>query len=54
MKKSALLIALLLTASLHASGRLNVVMIEVDDLNYKNLAYMGHPVVKTPHLESGS
>jgi arylsulfatase A-like enzyme len=30
---------------------LNVVMIEVDDLNYKNLGYMGHPVAITPHLD---
>ena len=50
-KNKAFLFTLFFTASLHASDRLNVVMIEVDDLNYKNLAYMGHPVVKTPHLD---
>mgnify|MGYP001230992306 FL=1 len=51
MRITAFLFTLLFTASLHAAERFNVVMIEVDDLNYKNLAYMGHPVAKTPHLD---
>ena len=51
MKFTMRITAFLFTASLHASERFNVVMIEVDDLNYKNLAYMGHPVAKTPHLD---
>ena len=40
MKKTILSLILFLTASLNASERLNVVMIEVDDLNYKSLAYI--------------
>jgi arylsulfatase A-like enzyme len=51
MKKKILSLILFLTASLNASERLNVILMEMDDLNYKNLAYMGHPVVKTPHLD---
>lgn len=51
MRKTAFLFALIFTTALHASERFNVVMIEVDDLNYKNLGYMGHPVAKTPHLD---
>jgi arylsulfatase A-like enzyme len=51
IKTSTFLFALLCVASLHASERLNVVMIEVDDLNYKNPGYMGHPVARTPHLD---
>ena len=34
-----------------AKTPLNVVMIEADDLNAMALGYMGHPVVKTPHLD---
>ncbi len=38
-----------------AGGRstkpLNVIMIEADDLNPMALGYMGHRVVKTPHLD---
>jgi iduronate 2-sulfatase len=53
MRTQLLLILFLLafTVALQASERLNVVMIEVDDLNYKCLGYMGHPVAKTPHLD---
>lgn len=46
-----LLIATSPSASASASDQLNVVLIEVDDLNYKNLGYMGHPVAITPHLD---
>ena len=42
----------ILSAETNVSEKpLNVVMIEVDDLNYKNLGYMGHPVAITPHLD---
>ncbi len=30
---------------------LNVVLIEADDLNAMTVGYMGHPIVKTPHLD---
>ncbi|SVC69589.1 uncharacterized protein METZ01_LOCUS322443, partial [marine metagenome] len=46
-----LLLVLFFTASLHAAERLNVVMVEADDLNPMALGYMGHRVVKTPHLD---
>ncbi len=48
---SCLFFVLCVTASLHASDRFNVVMIEADDLNPMALGYMGHRVVKTPHLD---
>ena len=51
MKKSVFLSVLFCTASLHASERLNVVIVEADDLNPMALGYMGHRVVKTPHLD---
>ena len=51
MKKSAFLFVLFFTASLHASERLNVVIVEADDLNPMTLGYMGHRVVKTPNLD---
>ena len=34
-----------------AKQPLNVIMIEADDLNPMALGYMGHGVVKTPHLD---
>ena len=46
-----LLSVLLFTVSLHAAERFNVVMVEADDLNPMALGYMGHRVVKTPHLD---
>ena len=46
-----LLFGLFFTVSLHAAERLNVVMVEADDLNPMALGYMGHRVVKTPHLD---
>ena len=51
MKPAAFLCVLFLTASLHAAERLNVVLVEADDLNPMALGYMGHRVVKTPHLD---
>ena len=51
MNPSAFLCILFFTASLHAVERLNVVMVEADDLNPMTLGYMGHRVVKTPHLD---
>ena len=46
-----LFFVLFFTVSLHATERLNVVMVEADDLNPTALGYMGHRVVKTPHLD---
>jgi len=53
MNKSYLsLFALLLPLAVLAEAKkLNVVMIEADDLNPMALGYMGHRVVKTPHLD---
>ena len=51
MKPAAFLCVLFFTASLHAAERLNVVMVEADDLNPMALGYMGHWVVKTPNLD---
>ena len=51
MNPSAFLCILFFTASLHAAERLNVVLVEADDLNPMALGYMGHRVVKTPHLD---
>ena len=51
MKPAAFLCVVFLAASLHAAERLNVVMVEADDLNPMALGYMGHRVVKTPHLD---
>jgi len=53
MNKSYLsLFALLLPlAVLAGAKKLNVVMVEADDLNPMALGYMGHRVVKTPHLD---
>ena len=51
VKKSVCIWVLALVASLHAAEKLNVVMVEADDLNPMALGYMGHRVVKTPHLD---
>jgi arylsulfatase A-like enzyme len=51
MNPSTFLCILFFTASLHAAERLNVVLVEADDLNPMALGYMGHRVVKTPHLD---
>ena len=51
MKPAAFLCVLFFTASLYAAERFNVVMVEADDLNPMALGYMGHRVVKTPHLD---
>lgn len=51
MRITIFLLAVFFTASLHASERLNVVMLEVDDLNCKNLGYMGPPSSITAHLD---
>lgn len=32
-------------------NRPNVLFFMVDQLNHKDLGYMGHPVVKTPNLD---
>ena len=46
-----LLFVLFFAVSLYAAERLNVVMVEADDLNPMALGYMGHRVVKTPNLD---
>jgi len=53
MNKSYLtLFALLFPLAIWAEAKkFNVVMIEADDLNPMALGYMGHRVVKTPHLD---
>ena len=43
--------ALLPLAVLAEAKKFNVVMVEADDLNPMTLGYMGHRVVKTPHLD---
>ena len=53
MNKSYLtLFALLFPLAIWAEAKkFNVVMVEADDLNPMALGYMGHRVVKTPHLD---
>jgi arylsulfatase A-like enzyme len=51
LKKTSFFFALLCAVSLQASEKLNVVMVEADDLNPMALGYMGHRVVKTPNLD---
>ena len=47
-----ILFALLLPFAIWAEAKkFNVVMVEADDLNPMTLGYMGHRVVKTPHLD---
>ncbi len=47
-----ILFALLLPFAIWAEAKkFNVVMVEADDLNPMALGYMGHRVVKTPHLD---
>ena len=51
-KSHLILFALLLPLAVWAGAKkLNVVMVEADDLNPMALGYMGHRVVKTPHLD---
>jgi hypothetical protein len=42
---------LLLAADDPPAKRMNVVMVEADDLNPMALGYMGHPVARTPNLD---
>ncbi len=51
-KPFLILFALLLPFAIWAEAKkFNVVMVEADDLNPMALGYMGHRVVKTPHLD---
>ena len=51
-RPSLILFALLLPLAVLAEAKkFNVVMVEADDLNPMALGYMGHRVVKTPHLD---
>ena len=51
-KPFLILFALLLPFAIWAEAKkFNVVMVEADDLNPMTLGYMGHRVVKTPHLD---
>lgn len=50
MKRRTLILALLCTVTLHAA-RLNVVLINVDDLGYGDLGCYGHRVIRTPHID---
>lgn len=40
-------------SSLHAEQPPNVVLIISDDHHWADYGFMGHPEVKTPHLEIG-
>ena len=52
MKKSTLLLALLLTAiPLHAAPRPNIILCMGDDHGWEETGYNGHPHLKTPVLD---
>jgi len=56
MKKNLImkvaLLTLLLTSSIFAAERPNIIVMVADDLGYGDLGLTGHPEIKTPHLDA--
>jgi arylsulfatase len=51
-KYGLLLAALLLTRTLHADDRPNIVLFIADDISQEDIGCYGHPVIKTPNIDS--
>ncbi|MHC5004360.1 MAG: sulfatase family protein [Planctomycetota bacterium] len=46
------LVGLSVSVSAHAAVRPNVILVMADDLGWGDVAYNGHPVLRTPHLDA--
>ncbi len=50
--KAGLLFLILTVTSLQAEGRPNIILCMADDQGWEEVGYYGHPILKTPHLDS--